>query len=56
MPIIRVAHEAVDLKVLAVPLACPMRWSAEGCHGHSWTTPQASRSGLTHVSYAAEET
>jgi hypothetical protein len=30
MPIIRVAHEAADLKVLAVPLACPMRWSAEG--------------------------
>jgi|ERR1700729_2681048 hypothetical protein len=35
MPIIRVAHEAANLKVLAVPLACPMRWSAEGCHGHS---------------------
>jgi hypothetical protein len=32
MPIIGVAHEAVDLKVLAVPLACPARWSAEGCH------------------------
>jgi hypothetical protein len=56
MPIIRVAHEAVDLKVLAVPLACPMRWSAEGCHGHSRTTPQASRPGLTHVSQLAEET
>jgi hypothetical protein len=46
MPIIRVAHKAVDLKVLAVPLACPMRWSAENCHGHSRTTPQASRPGL----------
>jgi len=28
--IIRVAHEAADLKVLAVPAACPMRWSTEG--------------------------
>ena len=55
-PIIRVAHEAVDLKVLAVPLACPMRWSAEGCHGNSRTALQASRPGLTHVSRAAEET
>ena len=56
MPIIRVAHQAMDLKVLAVLLACPMRWSAEGCHGHSRTTPQASRPGLTHVSRVAEET
>jgi hypothetical protein len=56
MPIIRVAHEAADLEVLAVPLACPARWSAEGCHGHSRTTPQASRPGLTHVSRVAEET
>ena len=56
MPIIRVAHEAADLKVLAVPLACPMRWSAEGCHGHPRTTPQASRPGLTQVSRVADET
>ncbi len=56
MPIIRVAHEAADLKVPAVPLACPTRWSAKGCHGHSRTTPQASRPGLTHVSRGAEET
>jgi len=56
MPIIRAAHEAADLKVLAVPLTCPMRWSAEGCHGHYRTTPQASRPGLTHVSRVAEET
>jgi hypothetical protein len=33
MPIIRVTHDAVDLKTLAVPLACPMRWAVEGCHG-----------------------
>ena len=56
MPIIRVAHEAADLKVLAVPLTCPMRWSAEGCHGHSRTTPQASRSGLANLSRVPEET
>ena len=55
MPIIRVAHEAVDLKMLPVPLACPMRWSAEGCHGHFRTTPRASRPGLIHVSRVAEE-
>ena len=46
MPVIRVAHEAADLKVLAVPLACPMRWSAEGRHGHSRTTPQVSQPWL----------
>jgi hypothetical protein len=56
MPIIRVDQDAADLKVLAVPLACPMRWSAEGSHGHSRTTPQASRPSLTHVSRVAEET
>jgi hypothetical protein len=56
MPIIRVAHEAVDLKVLAMPLTCPMRRSAEGCHGYSWTTPQAARPGLTHVNRVREET
>jgi hypothetical protein len=56
MPIIRVAHEAVDLKVLAMPLTYPMRRSAEGCHGYSWTTPQAARPGLTHVNRVREET
>jgi hypothetical protein len=56
MPIIRVGPEAVDLKVLAVPLACPMRWSAKVCHGHSRPTPQASRPGLTHLSRGAQET
>jgi hypothetical protein len=56
MPIIRVAHDAGDLKTLAVPLAYPMRSAAEGYHGHSRTTPQASRPGLTHVSRAVEET
>ena len=56
MPIIRVTHDAVGLKPLAVPLACPMRWAAEGCHGHFRTTPRAPRPGLTHVSRVAEET
>ena len=50
---IRVAH-VTDQKV--VPLACPMRWSTEGCHGRSRTTPQASQPGLTHMSQAAGET
>jgi hypothetical protein len=55
MPIIRIAHEAADLKVLAAPLTCPMRWSIEAAtviHGNT----QASRPGLTHVSRVAEET
>jgi DNA-binding XRE family transcriptional regulator len=45
MPIIGVAHEAMDLKALAVPFACPMRRSAESCHGHSRKTAQASWPG-----------
>jgi hypothetical protein len=48
MPIIRVAHKAMDLDVAAVPVACPMRWSVEGCHGRSRTTTQASWPGLAH--------
>jgi hypothetical protein len=40
----------------AVPLACPMRWSTEGHHGHSRTALQVSRPGLTHVGKVAEET
>jgi hypothetical protein len=53
IPIIRVAH-VTDQK--AVPLACPMRRSTEGNHGHSRTAPQASRPGLTHVGHLMEET
>jgi hypothetical protein len=53
IPIIGVAH-VTDQK--AVPLACPMRWSTEDCHGHSRTTSQASRPGLTQVSQLPEET
>ena len=54
--IIRVAHEAADLKVQAMPAACPMRWSTKGCHGYSRTTPHASQPGLTHMSQVTEET
>jgi hypothetical protein len=43
-----------DQKV--VPAVCPMGWLTGGYDGHSRTTPQASRSGLTHVSHLAEET
>lgn len=39
-----------------VAAACPMRWSTGAYDGHSRTTPQASRSGLTHVSRVAQET
>ena len=46
-----------DLRICeVVPAACPMRWSTEGCNGHSRTTPQASRRGFTHVSLLAEQT
>ena len=41
---------------MAMPAACPARWSTEGYHGHSRTTAQAPRPGLTHVSQVAEET
>ena len=37
-----------------VPAACPMRWTAKGCHGHSRTTPQAPRPGLTHCQVLEE--
>ena len=30
---------------VSVPAACPMRWSTEGYHGHSRTTPQVSQTG-----------
>ena len=56
MPIIRVAHKAADLKVLAVPAACPMRWSTEGYHGHSRTVPQEPLPAFTHVNLPSEET
>jgi hypothetical protein len=46
MPIIRVAREAVDLKVLVVPATCPMRRPGEDNHGHARTTPQVSRTWL----------
>ena len=55
MRIIRVDHEAAELKVLAVPLPCPMSRSAGGCQGHHRTPPQASRPGLMHVSGVAED-
>jgi hypothetical protein len=54
--IIRVAHEAADLKVLAVSAACLMRWSTEGDHGYSQTTPRASQPDLTQMSQLAELT
>jgi len=53
IPMIRAA-QVTDQKT--VPLACPIRWTAEGHQGHSRTAPQASRPGLTHVSQAAGET
>ena len=39
-----------------VPATCPIGWSVEGYHGHSRTTLQTPRPGLTHMSKAAEET
>ena len=46
--------EPMDKKV--VPAARPMRREAEGHHGYSRATPQASRPGSMHVSRVAEET
>jgi hypothetical protein len=39
----------------AVPVACPIRWSATDFHGHSRTAWQAFRPGSMHVQLIGEE-
>lgn len=49
-----VAVQGVDKGV--VPATCPLGRSRERYHGHSWTAPQATQPGMTHVSRPGNET